>query len=564
MSVAGTIQETNAPQGVSPSILSKTVDLFTATQQTTHEDEFESIPLSFLSTNRVVAVLEKAVERLELLSLLDTTAPDDNPSSGFLPALTGSTSTNPTANVDQSQTSGSTTPRKAALFVGRPEEMSRRTIREMNAALEVSARMQHGGRSTVADLVVEQQRLERRYGELLRQTEKTNPSPNEPELDKSCFAAVRDNENAAIMEELRQTSRKLREHNKALFVQLKDNPNDADNWKKVGNERSELIQLLQAVVRELTTGYAAPKQSTTTGTLTRTNSRYGRSADSESMATESKEGTLVMGKNRFGNTMQMKRVARGPAAPRIPLTSHYERFAKLISDEQSAQRWADELVLKEKELNQNVKQLQHDLKAERQRRERDVADRRQRVAALRRRLRDERRRVKDDGANVRAAVAAAAEAAGRKAREAAREVVEAARAAGREAVAETQAHADFTDHLRERTAAMDELAGLWDRKNQGEVKRVEARKIDVEQMRQQCAERLQRATAEKETELMLKAQRDAELQQQEAQRNAEETQANLEYEAVSVIQSAIKGMFTRHALTVLKKKNRRKRKVEKA
>ncbi|KAH9598242.1 hypothetical protein LSM04_008323 [Trypanosoma melophagium] len=564
MSTVGTLQVGSALHGSTPSTVSKTVDLFNATQHTTHEADFESVPLAFLSTNRVVAALEKAVERLELLSLLDTTAPDDNPSSGFLPALAGSTSTTPSGNLDRSKASNTAVPRKVALFVGRPEEMSRRTIREMNAALEMSARAQRGGRSTVADLVVEQQRLEQRYSELLRQTEKMNPSPDEPELDKSCFAAVHDNEKAALMEELRQTSRKLREHNKALFVQLKDNPNDADNWKKVGNERTELIQLLQAVIRELTTGYAAPKPSTASGTLTRTNSRYGRSADSESFGTESKEGTLSTAKNRFGNTMQMKRVARGPAAPRIPLTSHFDRFAKLISDEQSAQRWADELVLKEKELNQNVKQLQHDLKAERQRRERDVAERRQRVADLQRRLREERRRVKDDGANVRAAVAAAAEAAGREAREAAREVVEAARGTAAEAAAEAQAHADFTAHLQERTAAMDELAGLWDRKNQGEVKRVEARKIDVEQMRQQCAERLQRATAEKETELMLKAQRDAELQQQEAQRNAEEAQANLEYEAVSVIQSAIKAMFTRQALIALKKKNRRKRKVEKS
>ncbi|KEG08987.1 flagellar associated protein [Trypanosoma grayi] len=563
LSSAPDMNNINAPRSLSAAPAAamvssnKMLSLFNATQNIPQDRDLDAVPLGFLSANRIVSVLEKAVERLELLALLDTTAPEDGPLQSFLPHIGGNG-----ASAAEQTKSSATAPRKAAVLPSKSEDLSRKTVRAMNAALVTAASMQRCGRPTVADLVVEQQRLERRYGELLRQTQKVNPNPNEPELDRNCFAAVQDHEKTAIMEELRQTSRRLREHNKALFIQLKDNPNDADNWKKVGNERSELIQLLQAVIREITTGYGVTKTANTPGALLRSEGRYDRSAYSESIATEVKEGTLA--KNRFGSTTQMRRAARGPAAPRIPLMSYFERFAKLIADEKSAQRWADELVLKEKELNQNVKQLQHDLKAEKALKEKEIAERRQRVAELKVSLRQEKKRLKEQNEMVRAEVEAAHETMQRKATDEERIVLEAMHGSEWEERVEECVHNDFKEHLIERTEAMDELAMRWDKKNQSEIKRVEARKIDVEQIRQQCAERLQKAQKDKEVEVQLKSQREEEQQREEAERTAAETQANMEYEAVSMIQSAIRGMFTRQALAVLKKKNKKKRKAAKA
>ncbi|EAN90656.1 hypothetical protein C3747_241g12 [Trypanosoma cruzi] len=541
-------------------IIDRTMHLFGTTQQSSHECDIDSLPLEFLSTNRVVSVLEKAIERLELLGLLDTTAPDEGATRPFFPAIGSTTNV---GDAGRNKSSSSFTPRKAAVMVARNEEISTRTVSELNSALLAVASTQRTGRPTVADLVEEQQRLELRYGELLRRAKKAKPSPNEPELDPSCFAAVQDTERAAVMEELRQTSRRLREHNKALFIQLKDNPNDVDNWKKIGNERSELIQLLQALIRELTSGYNAAKAAVTQGGLPRPNSRRKRSGVSESIGTESREATMSIVKNRFGSTIQMKRSVRGPVGPRIPLASFFERFAKLISDEQNAQRWADELLLKEKEMNQNVKQLQYDLKAEKVLKEKDIAERRQRIAELKVKVRLEKKHVKEQSEVVRAEVEALNEARQRAARDEERVVLEQIRGLEQEEQMESRAHADFKEHLIERTEAMDELASQWEKKNQTEIKRVEARKIDVEQMRQQCAERLQKALKDKEFELQLKSQRDEERNQEEAERTAAEAQANREYDAVSQIQSAIRAMFTRQALIILKKKNRKKRKAEK-
>ncbi|RNF08631.1 flagellar associated protein [Trypanosoma rangeli] len=540
-------------------IVDKAISLFNATGQSSYECNIETLPLGFLSTNRVVSVLEKAIERLELLTLLDTTSPEERAARPLLP---GGGATANAAGADNARSS-SFAVRKAVMMPSSGEDMSRKTMREVNLALLAVANTQHTGRPTVAELVEERQRLERRYGELLRKTKQAKPSPNEPELDPSCFAAVEDTERAVVMEELKQTSRTLREHNKALFIQLKDNPHDADNWKKIGNERYELTQLLQSLVRELTTGYNTARLSVSTGGLQRINSKRQRFDNTESLGAESREATMSLTKNRFGSTIQMKRSTRVPSAPRVPLMSSFEKFAKLILDEQNAQRWADELLIKEKEMNQNVKQLQYDLKAEKALKEKDIAERRQQIEKLKVKLRLEKKQVKQQSEMVRAEVEASHEARQRSAREEERVVLDKIRGFEQEEHMENRVHADFKEHIIERTEAMDELANQWDRKNQSEIKRVEARKIDVEQMRQNCAERLEKALQDKEFEMQLKQQRDDERREEELQRTAAETQANLEYDAVSQIQSAIRAMFTRQALTVLKKKNKKKRKAEK-
>ncbi|ESL09730.1 hypothetical protein TRSC58_02546 [Trypanosoma rangeli SC58] len=536
----------------------KAINLFNAIQPSSYECTVETLPLGFISTNRVVAVLEKAIERLELLTLLDTTSPEEGAAHPLLPG--GGVTAN-AAGADQANSSFAV--RKAVVMPSSGEDMPRKTMREVNLALLAVANTQHTGRPTVAELVEERQRLERRYAELLRKTKQAKPSPNEPELDPSCFAAIEDIERAAVMEELRQTSRTLREHNKALFIQLKDNPHDADNWKKIGNERYELTQLLQALVRELRTGYNTARASISAGGLQRINSKRQRFENTESFGTESREATMSLPKSRFGSTLQMKRSTRGPSAPRVPLMSCFDKFAKLISDEQNAQHWADELLIKEKEMNQNVKQLQYDLKAEKALKEKDIAERRQRIEKLKVKLRLEKKQVKQQSEMVRAEVEASHEARQRSAREEERVVLDKIRGFEQEEHMENRVHMDFKEHVIERTEAMDELANQWDRKNQSEIKRVEARKIDVEQMRQNCAERLEKALKDKELEMQLKQQRDDERRQEESQRTAAEAQANLEYDAVSQIQSAIRAMFTRQALAVLKKKNKKKRKAQK-
>ncbi|KAG8346836.1 hypothetical protein ERJ75_001355700 [Trypanosoma vivax] len=531
----------------------------------------ECKPIGFIAVNRVVAVLKKAIDRLELLSLVDTTAPDGGAGDSPDRNAAGSVSKSPAGGTGAASTTSNgrdrsrgSTPRRAAVIKEGAEGLSQRALRDVNAALRMAAEKERTIRPTVADLVEEQKRLERRYAELLQKTVRMNPNPNEPLLDPSCFANVQDSEELNLMEELKQTSKRLREHNKILFTRLKDNPNDYDNWKKVSNERAELLQLLQSVVKDLTAGYASARPPPSRlGPFSRRGSRVGLGAAvvSDNTSNDVRDANVSIASNRFGSSLQLRRSSRNASASRIPLTSSFERFAKLIANEQSAQKWADELVLKEKELNQNVKQLQQELKLQKQLKEKDVSELRQRVSELKAQLREEKKNMKQQSDIARFAAEAAHEAIQRIIDGKEQAVNEAMQLDASTQSVEMYAHQAFKDHLLERTAAMDDLAMQWDKKNQSEVKRAEARKIDLEQMRQQCAERLQKAREDRESEQQLKQKRDTERSNEEASKIAEELRRNNIYEAVSKIQSTIRAMFTRQALTVLKKKALKKKRA---
>nr|CCC95616.1 unnamed protein product [Trypanosoma congolense IL3000] len=542
----------------------KSDELLQDIQHHIQSQPIEGATVSFLTANRVVAALKKAVGRLELLTLLDTTAPDDGYNS--TPFANNQRPSGNTSPPTGQLTNANIMPRKAAFIVGEDGEAANRGMRELNRALQVASTRQRTVRPTVGELVEEQKLLERRYGELLLKAGRINPKRNGPSLDPSCFAAAQDLDKLAVMEELKQTSKRLREHNKILFTRLKDNPNDSDNWKKVGNERGELIELLQSVIRELTAGYYSGRapSSRTTASHCRGSWHRNYSGTNESLCTEIRDTGSALPAHRFGSSVQLKRAARSASGTRIPMVSSYEKFAKLIADEQSAQRWASELVLKEKELNQNVKQLQQELRTQKQLREKEVSELRQRVAELRQNLREEKKISKQVSDMARAAAEASHEAMQRAADEKSRVVLDEMQADRATDIMEDRSHNAFKEHLLERTEAMDFLAMQWDKKNQHEVKRAEARKIDLEQMRQQCAVRLQKAREDKEVELARKLERDAEREKIEKEKQEEERRRNIAYEATSKIQSAIRAMFTRRAVAILRKKaNKLRRKAQK-
>lgn len=241
-----------------------------------------SATLQPMESHRVVAALEKAIERLQLLTLLNYE------SAGEASAANAST---------MSKASGT------------GKDRSTTTVKEDKG---------------VGSLLDEQKRLEARYEQLLVATKKVHHNPLDPSLDVQCFAHVENAERKAQLEELARISTQLKDQSKMLCRQLKENPNDADNWKKIVTERSELIALLSACVREITSSAAA----------------------------------------------NFDAAANDPTAG----TASYELFAKKVLDEQSAQIWADDLVKKEKEINQNVKQLQSEVKAERQNKERELEE----------------------------------------------------------------------------------------------------------------------------------------------------------------------------------------------
>ena len=422
--------------------------------------------LPWVDAHRVAAAVEKAVERLQLLTLLNYESPNETAAT---PA--------PQPQAGLKSTGG------------------------------VSGATSGGGDRGVGNLLEDQKRLESRYEQLLVATKKVKPDPLHPTLDPLCFAHVDNAERRAQLTELQRIAAMLKEQSKQLCRQLRENPNDADNWKKIVSERSDLIHSLAGLVRELTSATA--------------------SAGSRS------DG---------------------------PLSASYEQFAKKILDEQSAQQWADEIVKKEKEINQNVKQLQTEVKQERLQKERELEECHRKLTDLKTELRNLRRDVKERSDKVRAETEASSEAFQRSAMQQQRGLRSDINASRDAVQNEHQVHDLILQHIGERIKRLDDIAAKWDQKNQDEIKKMEARKVDVEQSRRECAEKLK-----EKSELRLQAFEQQKIRREEAALDEQEhtetlNRAQAEYAAATKLEAALKGFFTRQALISLKKKAGKKKK----
>lgn len=599
--------------------------------------------LSFVLANRVVALFQKAMERLELLTLLDTTEPSTFSEAKAEEAAKMAETDYIASRMIGTKRTGLT--RSACLFTGPQGQALQKTVTAVTNAILAATNTQHRGRPSVAETLLAQRQLEIRYGELLRKTRKLRPRATDPVIDPKNFSHIRDPELAKLQHELKSVSAKLREHNKILCTQLKDNMNDGDNWVKVSNERQELMALLQSTILELCAGYEESRigrgggkgggglGGTFSGGLNATMSLMGSTSANRSFfqntnnmslsaangasvnATSLFAGTIasvpkgsvgggeahplnvtsrpsvgslsgpstgagggpsvgipsapsigdggssaIPSMKRFGSAMPMKR-AKGftQTGPRIPLVSSYETFARKILREQAAQRWADELVKKERELNQNVKQLQSDLLLERSLKEKELLERGQRIEELRVELRSLRYRMKERSEEAKEQVEAATEGLQRQAADEDRLVTEEMWESQQQLEVENRTFTIFAEHLRERAAAMDRLAAEWGKKNQTEIKAVEARKIDAEQARQQTSEKLRDNEMEMAKQKEWQQERNAVTEEEEKKLRGSEKLRYTQHVAASQIESAIKAMFTRNALAKIKKKAQKKR-----
>ena len=125
------------------------------------------------------------------------------------------------------------------------------------------------GSSGVGTILDSQRKMELRYGELLQATAAVKGNPLDPSLDLTCFASIDNKEQRKHHEELQKVSKDLKEYSRDLCRQLKENPNDTNNWNKVVTGRTELVSLLHACSKELhssaTTGKKAAVQEESNG-----------------------------------------------------------------------------------------------------------------------------------------------------------------------------------------------------------------------------------------------------------------------------------------------------------
>eukprot|EP00759_Apiculatamorpha_spiralis_P021774 PhF_6_TR26336/c1_g1_i1/m.37877 len=288
----------------------------------------DSIMLSFdpvlsqIEAHRIVAVLEKSLDRLQLLALLshEVSALLENAASKTTPG-------------------------------GVP-----------NAGA--------GGDNTlkgVGGILEQQQRLESRYEELLGLTADRKHNPLEPKLDMTCFKGVENVARKKHVEELRSISTSLKEQARQLCSQLKENPNDIDNWRRVVETRTHFLSTLSTCAQELSTpSISAP-------------SHQGGAASPGSP-----------GEDTSGINIPFQ------------ITMRYDSFARNVLGEENNQRVAEETVRREKDTNQSVKKLHQEVAAEKLKKDQELEARNATISELKQQLRALKQQTKDDMDRLRA------------------------------------------------------------------------------------------------------------------------------------------------------------------
>lgn len=436
--------------------------------------------LSYVNGIRTIAVLEKAIERLQLLSLLNYDA--------F-----------PNSNDQYVEIQG----------------------------LEDSP-------SGVGNILEEQKRLEHRYEELLILLSKQKANLMDPQLDPVCYSNVDNVLERQQKEELQAISAQLKEFSKQLTRQLKENPNDSDNWKKVLNERNELTNMLSVAVRELSNsvsnimnGHHLPQQTS---------------------------GSQVM---HFDTTSQKSGESMTSFGAGAKTEASYEIFAKKVVDEQNEKIWADEIVKREKETNMNVKTLQNEVTQERMLKEKEIEERQLKLSELKTKVRKLKAEAKQQSEKRKADSEAHAEARARQAKDRQRHLHERIERLEKKLEIENDVFGSTEKHLNKKSAQLATKTAEWTHRQVEENKELDDKLMNEKRRREDQVERLLAAEERHEIESERKRDREDGDQKKIQDKKRWEDLQRSEYAAATKLQCSFKAFLVRKQTQEMKKKGKK-------
>jgi hypothetical protein len=478
--------------------------------------------MSRVDAHRMVALLQKATERLQLLTLLDVeTAVSGAKDTGLAGGSAAATLTSAGGATIHADGTVATTANGLPVLA--------------TAASAAAA----GG---VGAILEAQRALESRYDALVAAAKLHSTAKNgsvaggaasmrstmggaagEPALDPLVYAHVQDPAEASRLQELREVAAALKQHSKLLCRLLKDNPCDADNWRKVVAERTELLTTLLMCAKELAVSGAPPGPVPAPG------------ANSSSASA---------------------------TAAAAPLPGTFENFARKILEEQAGALWADELVRKERETNQNVKQLQNEVKAERAAKEVELGKRHEVIARLKAELTALKQDARTQLERLRAETDASSEAQQRAAANFQRELQERVNRLRAMVEDEKRLSATVKDHARERADGIRTLTDDWRARIDTAKMDIERDKANRERTAADLTGKLRDVQSGYDLATVQKRAREEDKARAEDEKRRKEGEKNAKYAAATKLQAAVKGYFTRQFLITFKKKALKRKPVD--
>jgi hypothetical protein len=163
-------------------------------------------------------------------------------------------------------------------------------------------------------------------------------------------------------QEMASIQKKLKENTKKLARNLKETPNEMNNWKKVQTERADIKAVLENLSKELLDGLGLDNKQTKQSNQPKVqkNFKYDGSLGMSGSGRNSVSSPTNQGRNEVS----------------------YEHFLKKVVEEQEQKKFLKDIIEQEKETNLQVKMLNSEVKREKELKKSEIEERTHKVTEL--------------------------------------------------------------------------------------------------------------------------------------------------------------------------------------
>ncbi|EFC44404.1 hypothetical protein NAEGRDRAFT_79803 [Naegleria gruberi] len=313
--------------------------------------------------------------------------------------------------------------------------------------------------NAVANILEDQKVLGKRYEQLsffLRANKQDNHmSQSLEEINK-------------VKDELEMIQRKLKDNTKKLCRNLKETPNELENWKKIQSERHEIQTIFVTLLREIQAGLIPPQAKSTIPKNRGLNySTVVEENDEEESETVSVPQSII---------------------PDVP----YESFMKKVAEEKEKKQYLQHITEIESKTLEQVNKLKIEVIKEKELKKTEVDDRSTKVNTLLNKLRKLKKLTADEDSKTKATEEASHESRRRREASTLHKLESESRSKNIELEVEKNVFSQIKNFLEKKTDELKRKGEYWREKYEKESEELRSKIIQWEAMREEQIEKLKR------------------------------------------------------------------------
>jgi hypothetical protein len=249
-------------------------------------------------------------------------------------------------------------------------------------------------------------------------------------------------------QELASIQKKLKENTKKLARNLKETPNEMNNWKKVQTERADIKSVLENLAKECLDGLGLDNKQT-------------KQSSSQPKIQKNFKYDGSFGMNPRASATSPTNQGRSEVS--------YEHFLKKVLEEQEQKKFLKDIIEQEKETNQQVKLLNSEVKREKELKKSEIEERTHKVTELVDELRNLKKLTGEEMTKTKLTTDASFECSRRQEQSTLLQLEQELIHKKMELQVETDVYEQTKNFLENKNSELSGLAGEWRSKSDSEI-----------------------------------------------------------------------------------------------